>query len=92
MEFEWDNAKRKANLLKHKVDFASVIPCFLDAERMVWEDDRFDYGEQRFSMLASLNGRIFFIAFTERGGICRLISARKANKREHDTYVKHRHD
>jgi hypothetical protein len=52
----------------------------------VARDDRKDYGEVRFNMLAKVEGRVFHITFTERGPITWIISARKANKREQRRY------
>ena len=49
-------------------------------------DDRKDYGEVRYNMLAKVNGRVFHITFTERGRILWIISARKANLREQRRY------
>jgi hypothetical protein len=45
-----------------------------------------DYGEVRYNMLAKVQGRVFHITFTERGGILWIISARKANQREQRRY------
>jgi uncharacterized protein len=52
----------------------------------VVRDDRKDYGEVRYNMLAKANGRVFHITFTERGDILWIISARKANQREQRRY------
>ncbi len=52
MEFEWDEAKRRSNVLKHKVDFVDVQDAFDDPQRQAWLDGRHDYGEARFSLLA----------------------------------------
>jgi uncharacterized protein len=46
-----------------------VLVGFVDAARKVVRDNRKDYGEVRYNMLASVNGRVFHITFTERGGI-----------------------
>lgn len=51
-------------------------------------DDRKDYGEKRYNMLATIDGRVFHITYTERGKVTWLISAQKANKREQRRYEK----
>jgi uncharacterized protein len=86
MEFGWDEAKRRSNLIKHGVSFNAAIVAFLDPKRLVNEDRKADYGEVRFNMLAVFNGRIHHITYTSRDGQVRLISARKANKREQKRY------
>jgi uncharacterized DUF497 family protein len=63
-----------------------VLVGFIDPARKVVRDDRKDYGEVRYNMLAKVNGRVFHITFTERGGILWIISARKANQREQRRY------
>ena len=87
MEFGWDPAKRASNLAKHRIDFVDVTACFSDPDRRVWRDGRFDYGEDRFNMLALLSGRLMHITFTARGEVLRLISARRANEREQRAYA-----
>jgi len=47
MEYEWDEAKRLANLRKHGIDFID-IPTVFEGYIVTVEDDRYDYGEQRF--------------------------------------------
>lgn len=78
---EWDEAKRAANLAKHKTDF--VIAERFDWETaIVWEDARFDYGETRLVAAGLVNGRLHIMVFTERGETTRVISLRKANDKE----------
>lgn len=83
--YEWDEAKRRANLAKHGVDFA-------DLDRMLWdvsevrEDTRTDYGERRFVVDGFIDGRQHVFAFTLRRGRIRAISLRKANPRERKRY------
>ena len=79
--WDWDEVKRAANLAKHGVDFA-VIDNFDWLTADVWVDGRFDYGEERKSGLGLIAGRLFAVAYTERGLDNRIISLRKANKRE----------
>ena len=85
MTYEWDENKRVANLAKHGVDF-------LDAEDFDWSsafetiDDRFNYIEDRWIALGFIDSRLHVLIYTMRSGNIRLISLRKANKREKDYY------
>ena len=88
MEFDWHSAKRDWTLAQRGVDFAEVLIGFLDADRKVAIDDRMDYGETRYNMLASVRGRIYHVTYTERGAVTWIISARKANEREKRRYEK----
>ncbi len=47
MKFEWDETKRLSNIDKHKIDFVNV-PMIFEGDIITIEDNRFDYGEQRF--------------------------------------------
>ncbi|MEA2889013.1 MAG: uncharacterized protein QOD11_3373 [Bradyrhizobium sp.] len=86
MEFDWNPAKCSKNIVDRGIDFADVLVGFIDPARKVVRDDRKDYGEVRYNMLAKVNGRVFHITFTERGQILWIISARKANQREQRRY------
>lgn len=85
MEFEWDEAKSEVCFVERGFDFAYVVHAFLDPNRVVSLDARWAYGEERYQLLGSIEGRVFFVAYTLRGQTIRIISARKANRREvHD--------
>jgi len=86
MEYEWDEAKRLANLYKHGIDFVDV-PAVFDGNIVMLEDDRYDYVEQRFVTFGLLQGRVIAVVHTERGDCTRIISARKATKNEQRTYL-----
>jgi hypothetical protein len=57
-----------------------------DGATFTFEDDRFDYGEQRFITLGILKGVVVVIAHTERNEVIRIISMRKATKHEREIY------
>ena len=82
MEFEWDGAKSDACFADRGFDFAYVAHAFLDADRIVSMDRRWDYGEDRYRLLGAVDGRVFVVIYTMRGSMIRIISARKANRRE----------
>ena len=86
VKFEWDSDKNDACFTQRGFDFAYVLRAFLDAERIIHKDTRWDYGETRYQLLGAIDGRVFFVVYTIRGNIIRLISARKANQREIQEY------
>jgi hypothetical protein len=87
LEYEWDERKARQNIAKHGVPFEYAARVFLDSHRLDAEDVRRDYGEERRSTLGRIEGRLYVVAYTLRGRIIRLISARKANERERRKYV-----
>ena len=86
VRFEWDEAKRKANIAKHGIDFLDV-PEMFGSLMLVGTDSRKDYGETRKVGFGFIRGRLMAVAFTERTpNLIRIISTRKANKREEAYY------
>jgi uncharacterized DUF497 family protein len=80
MEFEWDARKAAQNIAKHGVPFEYAARVFLDLRRLDSGDTRRDYSEERRLTLGKIEGRLFVVAYTARGKLIRLISARKANE------------
>ena len=85
MEFAWDEKKRKANLVKHGLDFADASDVFAGAT-FTFEDDRFTYEEQRFTTLGMLKGTVVVVVHTEQDEVIRIISMRKATRNEQKIY------
>jgi uncharacterized DUF497 family protein len=85
MRFEWDEAKRRANLSRHGIDFLAARVVFA-GRTITFLDDRFNYGEARFLTLGLLWGRAVAIVHTETDGVIRIISIRKASKNEENIY------
>ncbi len=81
MRFTWQEAKRRKNIRVHGFDFVDATRVF-DGPIFTYEDDRFDYGEQRFVTLGLLRGFPVSIVHTETDDKIRIISFRKATKRE----------
>lgn len=79
--WDWDEAKRQANLIKHGLDFAA-LDRFDWSTAQVEPDLRRDYGEERLIAVGFLDGRLHKLIFVRRNGNIRLISLRKANRRE----------
>ena len=88
MEFEWDDAKSATCFAQRGFDFAYALQAFLDSNRIISRDYRWDYGEDRYRLLGEIEGRVFVVIFTVRNSTVRIISARKANKREVKEYGK----
>ncbi len=79
--FTWDEAKRRANLRKHGIDFVDA-PKIFQGLTFTAEDDREAYGERRFLTLGLLEDQVVSVAHTERRDGIRIISIRKATKYE----------
>ena len=82
MEFEWDDAKSNDCFMHRGFDFAYAIRAFLDPNRIVGRDRRWDYGEDRYRLLGAIERRVLVLIYTMRGSAIRIISARKANRKE----------
>ena len=85
-EFEWDESKSNACFEARGFDFAYALHVFLDTHHLARKDHRWDYGEDRFQILGSIDGRVYLVVYTLRSKTVRIISARKANQREVMTY------
>ena len=86
MRFEWDDDKQAANLRNHGLDLADAEVVF-QHPRLTWLDTREAYGEDRWCSLGMLQGRVVVLVYTERlPDIIRVISLRKATRRERTQY------
>ena len=88
MEFEWDLAKSNSCQVSRNFDFAYVTAVFTDPALLIEHDQRWDYGEERFRALGLIDGKVFMVVFTNRPRAIRIISARRANRREVKLYEK----
>ncbi len=89
MEFEWDDDKNNACLARRGFDFAYAVRVFFDPHRIVVQDRRWDYGEDRYRALGMIEERVYVVVYTVRGSAIRIISARKANAKEVGDYGHH---
>jgi uncharacterized protein len=86
--FEWNEAKNNANIRKHGFDFLDAEETFRGV-LIVRADLRRDYGENRWFGIGAIQARTVVVVFTERGAnTIRIISLRKANRREQKEYEK----
>ena len=87
LEFVWDPAKAAANLRKHGVSFPEATTAFADPNSLTVSDPDHSATEERLILLGlSTRSRLLIVAHTERGDVIRLISARKATRKERTTY------
>ncbi len=77
--FEWDPQKAARNLVKHGVDFEDAIQIF-SGPLLLRRSDRIH--EKRWLAIGEVHGRLIAVAFTWRGRMLRIISARRARKNE----------
>jgi len=86
MVVEWDPAKAKVNLIKHRISFADAVTV-LEDDRALTERDLSTGEEERWvTMGLDALGRVLVVVYTWRGENLRLISARRATKREREAY------
>ena len=82
----WDEAKRRENIRKHKIDLASLEPTF-DFPMISVEDARDSYGELRLQSLGIWRKRAVFLVWTPReDNSAHLISCRYADRKEAEDY------
>ncbi len=86
MDINWHETKRQINLKKHGLDFSQARKVFAGAT-FTFEDNRFDYGEQRFVTIGLLDD-VVVIVHTESSTQIRIISMRRASKNEQELYFK----
>lgn len=81
MRFTWDERKRRINLKTHGFDFVDA-PRVFAGPTFTFEDDRFNYGEQRFVTLGFLGGMTVSLVHTETVEQIHVISFRRATRNE----------
>jgi len=84
--FDWDDAKAESNLAKHGISFESAAAIFLDPARLDFNASQSGQGERRRKVVGKIEDLIFTAVYAERGEVIRLISARRANRKECKAY------
>lgn len=82
----FDSAKDIANQKKHGISLSVANELNWEAA-LVWVDDRYGYNETRMIALAPKTNILYYVAFVDRGEALRIISVRRANRREVKHYV-----
>lgn len=85
MEIEFDPDKSAKNDRERGLSFERAAELEWD-RALAYAGDRHDYGEQRIIALAPMQGRLHVVCYVMRGPVRRIISFRKANRREERAY------
>jgi uncharacterized protein len=85
-EFEWDEVKAESNLAKHGVPFRYATRVFLDPNLVEFDASRVADGEFRRKAIGLIEGKLYVVVYTDRGGVYRIISARRTNATEEGAY------
>jgi hypothetical protein len=87
--FEWDEKKETLNFAKHGVRFEDAALTFFDADFIRLFDAKHSESETRYAGIGMRPGGTLLVTiYTERGNLIRIISSRKANKKERVSYEK----
>ena len=86
MQIDFDPKKDLANRANHGVSLAIAASLDWDAA-LVWIDDRFEYEELRMIALAPETNTLYYVAFVDRTEVRRIISVRRATRKEVAYYV-----
>ena len=81
MDFEWDETKSDRNRSERGFGFEVAVLIF-DGPVIEWCDIREEWGEARIVAIGSVDGHVLAVVYTDRGDIRRIISARRARKKE----------
>lgn len=88
MPFEWDEKKNERNIRERGIDFADAMEMF-EQPMLIAPDDRTEYGENRSIGMGYVRGRLMVVVFTQcKPDVIRIISVRKANRREQNKFEK----
>ena len=88
MQFEWDDAKARANMRKHAISFAEAMSCFYDPRQVAFHDPDHSKDEERELPVGHSNkGRLLIVIYTIRADTIRIISARRATRQEAKVYA-----
>ncbi len=85
LKFEWDETKSERNRRERNLDFATAARIF-EGPVQTTLDERRNYGEERVIAIGEVDGRVFVVVYTDRGGVRRIISARRASRKERETW------
>jgi len=87
IRFQWDPDKAARNTSKHGIPFVEAATVFQDPLAFIFDDEEHSTEEHREIIIGhSKRDRLLVVAFTERDDAIRIISARKANRKERKDY------
>jgi len=85
--YEWDSGKAKENLRKHRVSFEEAATVFLDPLALTFPDpDHSEEEDREITIGVTARHRVVFVSHRQRGDRIRIISARKATRKERKQY------
>lgn len=91
MEFEWDHVKAETNLQKHGISFVAALAVFDDPNRIEEDTTRPEQGEKRTKVIGTIGDfLVVAVITTDRNGVTRIISARRARRNERKLYSESR--
>jgi uncharacterized protein len=85
MQYTWDAAKNAANIRKHDISFDDAVRVF-ESDVLILPDERFDHGEARWIAVGLAGGEETVVVYSEEGDERRIISARRATRKERELY------
>ena len=91
VHFDWDPAKNASNIRKHHVSFEEASTVFLDEGALLIADPDHSDEEDRFILLglsSTLRLLIVCHCYRSKGGVIRIISAQKADRKERQEYLR----
>ncbi len=87
-QFEWNDEKARHNLAKHKIDFEDAKLVFDDPGVVDDDDLTMDYGEDRYRAVGLVGGCLIAVFYAIGNTRIRIISARRATRKEHTDYAR----
>jgi len=84
MVFEYDDLKNEANIIKHKVSFEEAQTIWSDPDMVVLPARK--HGEKRMLAIGEAYTACYSVVHTKRGEAIRIISARRATRKEAQLY------
>lgn len=92
ISFEWDDHKNQINFKKHHISFAEAMSVFYDDYAIVFDDPDHSVEEDRFLIIGkTIKEKTYIVSYCIRKrDVIRIISARKAAKREREYYEENR--
>ncbi len=85
MEFEWDDEKSARTFRERGLDFKTAALIFA-GDVVEFSDERRDYGEERLVAVGVVGDEVLVVVSTLRGPVRRIISARRANRKERELW------
>ncbi len=87
LTFEWDSRKARSNFTKHNVAFEDASTIFGDPLTLTIADPEHSLAEERYvTMGRAFDGKVLVVVHTDRGNNIRIISGRRASRRERKFY------